>query len=325
MQEYKRDIKVASILSVQLMMRPEVVRRGAKVLLSAAAPRAKMYQWEIGDLDPVKTESNRFITTFATSGTFSVSVTVTDIDGDTNTATGEIYVTEDQQPFSIIDIKSDSTVMSQKSVCSGQEAITVDRANAVSFSADRSINRDGKNDNLTYLWKIGLNKTSTQKNLSYTFDELGCEQISLTVSDKITGASHTTNTWVKIVNLAPIFNDITVDVENIDMDPMRINLKIIGAKDPDGLIRSYTWYYYTDRDDQPQGFRITRSPEASFVLPKITGRYYFAVLMEDSNGLKINTREVSEVLFSTPDLYVNTNLSTPIIDSFRADSTEVKF
>jgi len=60
-------------------------------------------------------------------------------------------------------------------------------------------------------------------------------------------------------------------------------------------------------------------------LPKISGRYYFDVMMEDSSGLKVNTREVSETRFSTPDLYVNTNLATPIIEDFTADSTEVNF
>lgn len=251
---------------------------------------------------------------------------VTDADGVSNTASGKIYVTEDNEPFSVLEIRSDSILTStQESVCSGQEAVTVDRANPVAFSAERSINTDGRTDNLTYYWKIGLNKTSTQKNISYTFDELGCEEIVLTVSDKITGASHTSREWVRVVNLSPIFNDISVDVENLDMDPMRVNLKLLGAKDPDGVIRSYTWYYYTDRDDQAQGFRITRVPEATFVLPKITGRYYFAVMMEDSNGVKINTKEVSDVLFSTPDLYVNTNLSTPIIENFKADNTEIRF
>jgi PKD repeat protein len=265
------------------------------------------------------------MTSFALSGVVPITVTVTDVDGNTNTAAGKIYVTEDRQPFSIIDIKSDSSVFSQKSICSGQEALTFDRANSVSLSADKSVNTDGRTDDMTYFWKIGLNKTSTQKNVSYTFDELGCEEIILTVSDKITGASHTSRVWVKVINLTPIFNDISVDVENLDIDPMKINLKVVGAKDPDGLIRSYTWYYYTDKDDQAQGFRITRTPEATFVLPKITGRYYFAVMMEDSNGAKVNTKEVSEVLFSTPELYVNTNLSTPIIENFKADNSEVKF
>jgi len=307
-------------------MRPEVAKRGAKVLLSVTAPRATTFEWKVGSSDPVRTESNRFVTSFATSGTFPITVTVTNVDGDVNTATGKLYVTEDEQPFAIIDLKSDSSLtVSQKSICSGQEAITIDRANAVNLSSDRSINTDGRNNDLTYFWRIGLNKTSTQKNVSYTFDELGCEEITLSVSDKITGATHASNMWVKVVNLPPIFNDIQVSVENLDMDPMQVNLKLLGAKDPDGVIRSYTWYYFTDRDDQAQGFRITRLPEANFILPKITGRYYFAVMMEDSNGLKVNTKEVSDVPFSTPDLYVNTNLSTPIIENFTAGNTDVKF
>jgi len=48
-------------------------------------------------------------------------------------------------------------------------------------------------------------------------------------------------------------------------------------------------------------------------------------MMEDSNGLKVNTKEVSETRFSTPDLYINTNLATPIIENFTADATEVNF
>lgn len=180
-------------------------------------------------------------------------MTVTDIDGDSNTATDKVYVKENDQPLAIMDIKSDSSLsISKKNTCGEQEAITVDRANVVSLSSDRSVNKDGKNSDLTYFWRIGLNKVSTQKNVSYTFDELGCEEIILTVSDKISGASHTTTKWVKVVNLSPVFNDIQVTVENLDMDPMKIDLKIVGAKDPDGLIRSYTWYYYTDKDDQPQ-------------------------------------------------------------------------
>jgi hypothetical protein len=152
---------------------------------------------------------------------------VTNADGDTTSTTEKIYVTENDQPFSIIDTKSDSAlIIAQKSICSGQEAFTVDRANSVSFSADRSVNTDGRNSDLTYYWKIGLNKTSTQKNVSYTFDEIGCEEISLTVSDKITGTYHTAKTWVRVVNIAPVFNDIQVVVENLDMDPMKVDLKI---------------------------------------------------------------------------------------------------
>ena len=95
-------------------------------------------------------------------------------------------------------------------------------------------------------------------------------------------------------------------------------------KDPDGVIRSYTWYYYTSTDEQPQGFRITTKPETSFTLPKINGRYYFSVVLEDANGLRVDTRDISENKFSTPDLLVNQNISTPIIE-FKASTTDAKY
>lgn len=46
--------------------------------------------------------------------------------------------------------------------------------------------------------------------------------------------------------------------------------------------------------------------------------------MEDANGLKVDTRDISEEKFSTPDLLVNQNISMPIID-FRANSTDIKY
>lgn len=48
------------------------------------------------------------------------------------------------------------------------------------------------------------------------------------------------------------------------------------------------------------------------------------MVLEDTNGLKIDTRDVSESKFSTPDLLVNQNISMPIID-FKASVPEVKF
>lgn len=212
----------------------------------------------------------------------------------------------------------------QKEACEGKEALVVDRISPVTFLGEKSVNVSGKPLNLDYFWKIGLNTSSTQKNFSHTFDELGCEKISLTVSDKETGSSHTTEEWIKVVNIPPKFTDIEVVVDNIDQDPMHVSLKMQGAKDPDGVIRSYTWYYYTNTDEQPQGFRITTKPETSFSLPKITGRYYFSVVLEDANGLRIDTRDVSESKYSTPDLLVNQNISSPIID-FKASTPEAKF
>jgi PKD repeat protein len=321
----KRLLPLKSLLSIQLNIRPQVVKRGDKVIFSATAPNAKIYEWTVGSKDTAVTETGRFISSFDVSGTYPLTLKVTDRDENTNTIQRKVYVVDGDKPFAVAQMSTKSLFTEiQPDACDGKEALIADRVTPVSLIGDKSVNVGGKTTDLTYFWKVGLNASSTQKNFSHTFDELGCEEISLTVTDKKTGASHTSKEWVKVVNIPPRFSDIDVKVENIDQDPMRINLRMEGAKDPDGVIRSYTWYYYTSTDEQPQGFRITTKPETSFTLPKINGRYYFSVVLEDANGLRVDTRDISENKFSTPDLLVNQNISTPIIE-FKASTTDAKY
>jgi REJ domain len=250
---FKKTITIKSLLSIQLNIRPQVVKRGERVLLSATAPNAETYEWNITGKDPVIKETGKLIVSFDTSGTYPMTVKVTDTDGQTNMIKRKIYVVNGEEPFAIINMTSKSLLAGyEKNACEGQEALIADRVSPVAFVGDKSVNAGGKTSDLTYFWKIGLNKTAAQKNLSHTFDELGCEKISLTVTDKKTGVSHTSEEWVRIVNVPPKFSDIDVAVENIDQDPMKVNLRMQGAKDPDGVIRSYTWYYATNPDgDEP--------------------------------------------------------------------------
>jgi PKD repeat protein len=325
MSIFKKTITIKSLLSVQINIRPQVVKRGEKVMAVATAPNVDIYEWSIGSKNSSVTQVGRYITSFEAAGTYPLSLKVTDKDGNTNTIQRKIYVVDGDKPFSVMQMSTKSLFTEvQPNACNGMEALIADRVTPVSLVGEKSVNVGGKPIDLTYFWKIGLNTSSTQKNFSHTFDELGCEEISLTVTDKKTGASHTSKEWIKVVNIPPKFSDIQVVVENIDQDPMRINLKMEGAKDPDGVIRSYTWYYYTNTDEQPQGFRITTKPETSFSLPKINGRYNFSVVMEDANGLRVDTRDISENKFSTPDLLVNQNISTPLIE-FRANTTDAKY
>jgi len=322
---FKKTVTIKSLLSVQMNIRPQVVRRGDKVLITATAPNVDVYEWTIGSQDATVTQTGRFSTSFDVAGTYPLNLKVTDKELNTNSVQRKIYVVDGDKPFSVIQASTKSLLTEiQPNACNGMEALIADRVTPVSLVGEKSVNVGWKPLDLTYFWKIGLNASSTQKNLSHTFDELGCEEISLTVTDKKTGASHTSKEWIKIVNIPPRFSDIEVAVENIDQDPMRVNLKMEWAKDPDGVIRSYTWYYYTNTDEQPQGFRITTKPETSFSLPKINGRYFFSVVLEDANGLRVDTRDISENKFSTPDLLVNQNISTPLID-FRANTADAKY
>ncbi len=203
------------------------MKRGDKVIITATAPNADIYEWSLGAKDVAVTQTGRYVSSFDTSGTYPLILKVTDKYGNTNTVQRKIYVVDGDKPFSVIQVSTKSFLTEvQPDACNGQPAFIVDRVNPVSFAGDKSVNVGGKTTDLTYFWKVGLNTTSTQKSFSHTFDELGCEEVSLTVIDKKTGVSSMAHEWVRVVNIAPRFSDIEVLVENIDQDPMRINLRM---------------------------------------------------------------------------------------------------
>ncbi len=101
--------------------------------------------------------------------------------GGQNTITRKVYVTEANSPFALIGLKIDSEfVQLSPDACNGREAFVINRVKPVQFTAEESVNVDGNNSGLSYAWKYA-NKTSTQRDFTYKFDELGCFPVSLTV------------------------------------------------------------------------------------------------------------------------------------------------
>lgn len=182
------------------------------------------------------------------------------------------------------------------------------------------MNTDGTTDGLTYAWKY-QGKTSTQREFSYKFDELGCFPVSLTVRSQKANKSHTSTVYVKVDNALPTFASLTVSSDKPDADPVVVNVTVNNATDPDGVIVSYLWYYYTDSDPEPQDFRITKSPKTAFVIPRTNGKYYFAVTMEDSNGAKLNSDESREERYSIT--LASDNINTPLVQ-LKTSSSQIQ-
>jgi hypothetical protein len=106
----------------------------------------------------------------------------------------------------------------------------------------------------------------------------------------------------------------------MEQDPVILDVALKNAKDPDGVIQTYLWYYYTNTDPEPQGFRVTNVPQASFVLPKVTNDYYFVAVMTDNNEAKVNTEEASDSkYFITLE---GNNLNTPLV-SLKVNNSSV--
>lgn len=136
-------------------------------------------------------------------------------------------------------------------------------------------------------------------------------------SDK-NGKTHSISTNVKVINLPPELGSISMSMLDPNSDPVVVNVAANGAKDPDGVIQSYLWYYYTDLDSEPQDFRSTTKPSTAFVLPRITGNYFFVLVMRDNNEARVNSDENSDSKYTLT--LSGDNVNTPLIDLSVSDN-----
>ncbi|MBP8016503.1 PKD domain-containing protein, partial [Candidatus Gracilibacteria bacterium] len=319
----KKDIDINSLLSVKLKFSPKIVQIGNMVNIFAESKEAVTFEWNFGDGNTDITNNGRVSHSYKKSGTYNVKLTVRgNNSGDSNSITRKVYVKSGNSPFALITVQKDreELIASQDNTCGGKEAFLIDRASAVTFSSSESININGSSSGLSYFWKY-LNKNSSKKNLTYKFDELGCFPVSLTVKSQSNGSTSTYNTYVKVENIPPKISGLTITSDNLQSDPVIVKVSANNPVDKDGVIISYLWYYYTDFDPEPQDYRITKTSLTTFVLPKITGKYYFVLVAEDSNGAKINTDEDLDNKYSISLL--TDNINTPIIKKLTLDKTAI--
>lgn len=311
---FKQDVTINSLLSVKLNVDPLLVKINQTVQFEADAKEAKTFEWTYGDGERDVTTEGRASHSYKKSGTYDVNLSVrSENTRDSNSITRKVYVTNDNTPTSIITVKKEGEpIVATPNACNGKEAFVIDRAKPVTFSADLSVNTDGNNGGLSYMWKYGGGRTSSQQSVNYKFEELGCYPLTLTVRDAKTGSANTAEMFVRVDNLLPKYTNITATADRLESDPVVVKVNLNNAVDEDGAIVSYIWYYYTENDSEPQDFRITKTPNSVFVLPRVSGKYFFAATIEDSNGAKVNTDENSTDKASVT--LSSDNMNTPIVD-----------
>ncbi len=105
---FKKSINIKSLLSIELGIRPQVAKRGSKVILNANANNGNIYEWTIGSKDITVTESGRHVVTFEKSGTYPVTLKVTDKYGNINSIQRKIYIVDGDAPFAVIQLATKS-------------------------------------------------------------------------------------------------------------------------------------------------------------------------------------------------------------------------
>jgi len=316
-------VDVDSILSVEMFAFPRVIQRENFIKFTAESPEAEVFEWDFGDGKTQWGALDKVTHTYDKSGTFTVTLKVTDKDNNANTYKRTVYVSDSDSPLSVIDVSYGSLEQPSfdENACDWVWAYVGNRVQNISFGAGESINIDGENSWLEYSWKIGVDKYSSATSLTHRFDELGCFPVKLTVKSDDNSKTHSSDIMIDVRNVVPQLSALSVDVTNPEEDPLIIDVQAYGATDPDGVVQSYLWYYYTDIDAEPQDFRSTTWPSTSFVLPKITWNYYFVSILKDNNEARITSEEATWARYFTT--ITGDNINTPIVELSVDDNSTI--
>jgi len=291
----ERQFDVRSILSVNMLITPRVAPLGTIVNFIAQSDNGDFFEWNMWDGSAIKSGNRKIMQhMYQKTGVYDVSVVASTARwGESNRIQRRVFVTDTNSPYAMIQISNGSnTAYYDPDACSWSGATVINRSETTNFDGSKSINIDGSNSDLTYTWNY-FGKVKTTSSLSEKMNDIGCYPIRLTVRSNKNGASHTTTEYIHIKNLSPELTSVTTSIDTTKKDSQKVLVKVTanGVNDPDGVVTSYIWYYTTESDKEPQDIQITQRPEITFVLPNITEKYYFWVILEDNDGARTNSRE----------------------------------
>ncbi len=310
----KWSVDIDSILSVDMYAFPRVIQRDGFIRFVAESPEAELYEWDFWDGKQTGWSIDKTTHTYDKSGSFDVKLTVSDKENNSNTFTRTVYVSDSDTPLAFIDLSYGTLEkpLYDADACEWAGGYIVDRVSTLKFDGSESINIDGENNGLEYSWKIGNGKFATSTSVSHRFDEIGCFPVKLTVKSDKNNKTSATEMMLDVRNVKPTMSSLRIQVEDPLADPLIVRVDAQGANDPDGVIQSYLWYYYTDTDSEPQDFRATSTSATAFVIPKITGNYYFVAILKDNNESRVTSEEVTGAKYFTT--VTGDNINTPIVD-----------
>ncbi len=314
-----KNFDVTSTLTVWINISPRAAPIGSMINFQARSPQARFYEWSLWDGSPTINGTADFIQNiYKKTGVYTASLSVRNGDGsEENHISRKIYITDTNSPFALIDIKSSNgSVFDDPSACENPDgAFVINRAESTTLEWGNSINVDGNPSGLSYTWKY-MDRIKTGPSLSEKFTELGCFPIELTVRSDKTWASHTSTRYIEIKNIVPKVTSVTASIDPNKKDTQKIIANVVanGARDDDGVIRSYIWFYTTENDSEKQNVRITQSPTTNFVLPNVTEKYYFWVIVEDNDGARYDSSQLQSEQLPLIVANDDQNINMPLIN-----------
>ncbi len=191
------------------------------------------YSWDFGD--GTTTSGISASKTYTTADTYTVSLTVTDDEGATSTATTNIVVSE---PDECADNNTPNASFTY-SLSSTEVPATI--------NVDASSSSDPDYDALTYSWSFGNGNSATGVTAQNTYTSAGDYNITLTVVD-VCGSTSTQNLTITLTapdecqdNSAPTASFTLIQPAVVA--PSAVAVDASASSDPDGDALTYSWTF----------------------------------------------------------------------------------
>jgi len=225
------------------------------------------YFWDFGDGSTAT--GVKVSTAYAESGAYTVTLTVTDDDGATDTiATSKIV--RNKSPVAIFTESAENVYVNE----------------TITFNAADSYDPDGYIVN--YSWDFGDGNTATGVTVSHAYSDNGFYLVTLTVTDNdgATASAHATKT---VMNRQPVAS-FTETAETVNTDET-ISFDASDSSDSDGSIVDYSW----DFGDGAKGTGVSVQHAYSQ-----DGTYTVTLTVTDDDGATDTTSATKTVLNRIP-------------------------
>lgn len=215
------------------------------------------YAWNFGNGQTATTASAS--ATYATPGTFTATLTVTDNQGATGTATKTIVVAAVPNVL--------PTAVAQVVSIAGTIPLVVNLSGANSTDSDGTI--------VSYAWDFGNGQSGTGISTQATYTAAGSYVATLTVTDNVGGTgTQTVNIEVSLdPNVAP--SAVIASNATSGTVPLTVSFDGSGSSDLDGTIASYAWNFGNGQN----GSGVT--PTATYT---VAGTYVATLVVSDNKG-----------------------------------------
>ncbi|MFH1533416.1 MAG: PKD domain-containing protein [Nitrospirota bacterium] len=335
--ETKKTIEVNNILDVEWDEDQKTTvqldkNAEAQVKFSLVSEEAIEYEVDFGDGEvtsgefPSKGNTADVTHTYDKSGTFTVVAKVYDEDYNDNFIKRRIFIGNGLNPIAKVGLSINGVEYADLS-----EPIEITRQDVLILDGSESINKDGTPKDLGFSWDYGSGK-SASKTFTHSYDDIGNYTIQLEVFDKEDPSRKSADALqLNVVAKPPTFSSIQAvpDSRNPELiTPVNVKMSAFNAKDEDGDIVQYKWWYFDlDDPDEPLGVQITENPFAQVTIGTLGKEnekveYGFGLEVTDSDNLKTSSKDTLST-DRVPTIEVVNGPNEPPVAKFNVNTTSV--